>query len=596
MYKKLNFEEISNVAQKFADHIESHSEEIADILLEYESFEVVQDETQRTLDILRNLIVNKDYFSLRIGGVTSFLPRNQPLYALTCFVLVPSLMATEAQFRIPHSMRFFFPKLLEILDIQSFFPNVVVSDKERMHFLEERSALLVDPKSEESRPVSEVVIFTGTPVHAEKLRMVFDHRTLFITNGSGHNPVIVSEDANIEKAVEACLDLQLYNQGQDCAAPNTFLIHEKIFDKFISLLRNDLKKVKVGHYKDRTCRVGPISDPDDLVRIQSLLVENAQWLDETTKGVIRTAEALVEPAIICKPLSEGGNFSEVFSPLIFAQKYTSDSGLSEYFEDKRYARNAMYITLYGSSSYLKKFISQAQTGKMLHDESTFLVDKHLHMKGVERGVNPYGGYGYGASNICINGKITSKPTLPQRDIYEQVMLPILELSQKEIISKKEKNIKMNKILVRDVKKLLSLKPVSIPENSENHRYHKSYFDSLDIIASDSQRYIEFAPEKTFKLLSNPNAEFISLMEPKRVHQIRNLVNFLKNENIKPDDLNEFLYDLPKDEKLTNKENKVEQLEFFKNVYQLLIGLDHGPRLSYFLLDADKNQIFHLLNV
>lgn len=596
IFDELNFDELWQKTKKFADHIENNFEKIADILLEYESFEVVKDETERTLDILRNLNVNKDYFRLRIGGTTSFLPRNQPLYALTCFVVVPSLMATESQFRIPHSMRSFFPKLLQILDINSFFPNVLVSKKERIDFLEERSSLMVDAKNGESRPVSEAVIFTGTPVHAEKLRIVFDQRTLFITNGSGHNPVVVSDDADLEKAVHACLDLQLYNQGQDCAAPNTFLVHEKIFDQFLVSLRTELKKVKVGHYKDRSCRVGPISDPDDLVRIQNLLVENAQWLDESTKGIIRTAETIVEPTIICKPLDQGGNFSEVFSPLIFIQKYEKDSKLSQYFEDRRYARNAMYITLFGSSKYIQKFINKKENGKILHDETTLLINKHLHMRGVERGVKPYGGYGYGASNFCIHGKVISKPTLPQRDIYEQLVLPILEFSQKEINLKKDNYLKMNKVLIRDVRKLFSLKPASTLENSDNRKHAKSYFDSLDIIASDSQRYIEFLPEKTFNLLAQPNVEFISIMEPKRIHQIRSLVKFLKDENINSDKLNQFIFDLPKEADFSPKENKSEQFEFFRNIYQLLMGTDYGPRLAYFLLDADKKQIFNLLNV
>src|SRR3989338_8486388 len=47
-FEKLNFQKINSLAQKFSEHIEQNFEGIAKILLEYESFEVVEDETART--------------------------------------------------------------------------------------------------------------------------------------------------------------------------------------------------------------------------------------------------------------------------------------------------------------------------------------------------------------------------------------------------------------------------------------------------------------------------------------------------------------------------------------------------------------------
>ena len=162
IFEPINFSEIALRANQFADLIEKNREELVDILLEYESFEVVEDEIWRALDHLRSLHENREYFVNKIGAVTAFLPRNQPLYALTCFVLVPSLMANEVHFRVPHSMRHFFPRLLSLLEVDKFFPNVFVSKKERLQFLKERSSLRINPKTEESVPVTDAVVFTGT--------------------------------------------------------------------------------------------------------------------------------------------------------------------------------------------------------------------------------------------------------------------------------------------------------------------------------------------------------------------------------------------------------------------------------------------------
>src|SRR5690606_17867512 len=101
-----------------------------------------------------------------------------------------------------------------------------------------------------------------------------------------------------------------------------------------------------------------------------------------------------------------------------------------YFEDPRYAPNAMYITLYGQSAYVESLIGRQFASGVLHDEATIIRNTDLHAPGIERGTQPYGGYGRGASCISIYGKVTPKPTLPQRDIFEQLVAPALEWNAK----------------------------------------------------------------------------------------------------------------------------------------------------------------------
>ncbi len=589
----LDFSSINKIALDFADHIEANFEEIKDVLLEYESFEVVKDEYERTLDLFRSLHENKEYFVLRISDVAAFLPRNQPLYAFSCFVVVPSLMSQKVHFRIPHCTRSFFPKLLQILKFDEFFPNIVVSKKERLDFLKERTALLVNPLTRENLPATSAVIFTGTSHHAEKLRSIFDSRTLFITNGSGHNPLVVAANADIAKAVEATLKLQLYNQGQDCAAPNSILVHQDVYEEFLSLLRVELAKVKIGPYRDVSCVAGPISEPNDLVRIQALLVENRDWVDSATGGIIRTAEAIVEPTIICKPLKEGGNFAEVFAPIVFLQKYEQDSDLSSYFENQHYSRNAMYVTLYGDSKYVKSLVGKTINGKILHREDTFLHNIHLHERGIERGTQPYGGYGYGASNVSLNGEVVPQPTCPQRDIFKYLVKPIIDSGK--VKESQEKLIKMDHVETKNIPKLMGLKLRSVDEPTSPH-FGKTYLDSSGVDNTKS-RYVELSPKQLFSLLEYPNAEVISRLQQEDREQVQALRMFLmEQKEIKLDDFVTHLYSIPKKKEFSMGENGERQLKFFRNLYQLLFDKDSGPRLPQFILDADRHKICELLDV
>ncbi|MES2087912.1 MAG: aldehyde dehydrogenase family protein [Patescibacteria group bacterium] len=594
-YEPLNFARIERQSKRLADYIEDHFEDLAQILLEYESYEVVEDETSRVLDLLRNLKENKKYFVLRVGEVAAFLPRNQPLYALMCFVVVPSFMASAVHFRIPHSMRHFFPKLLRFLNLQGLFPNIIVSDKQRSDFLRERSALRVNPNTKENIPVTDVVIFTGTPSHADQLRSIFDKRTLFISNGAGHNPLIVTESANLSKAVEAVLVLQLYNQGQDCAAPNSILVHKDVLAAFLNILRNRLQSVKVGRYSDRSCRIGPISDPQDLVRIENFLIEQRAWIDKSTPGTIRSREAILEPTIICKPLREGGNFNEIFAPVIFVQEYESDPELACYFEDSQYAQNAMYISVYGKSEYIENLIGRSIEGKVLHDKKSVLHNTHLHAHGQERGTKPYGGYGSGASSLSINERTFSKPTLPQRDIYEWIVKPFF--NDKSFKDNKSSLGHFTEVHQKNVDKLLRLK-VSTPTQTQKATTGITYIDlEAYKVNTKDLRYVEADPEKMYYLLEKPNLEYIAKLNLKDIDMIRALRTKLLNKSLTTfEKFHNELYGLSVELTTSTTSNRIYQRVFFQHVYELLLGKKFGPRLSLFLWQTNSKKILELLDI
>lgn len=592
-YTPIAFSDVEHRANSFADLIEERLPQVTDILLEYESFEVVTDEITRTLDLLRNLKENSEYFVLRVNEITTFLPKNQPLYAFVCFAVVPSLMAHSVHFRIPHAMRHFFPALLAELTTKELFPNICISDTTRLEFLKERSAVRVNPETSETRPVTDAVIFTGTSAHADQLRLVFDTRTLFIANGAGHNPVVVSKDADIASAVNAVLTLQLYNQGQDCAAPNAILVHTEIFPEFLEELKEKLKQVGVGHYRDTSNRVGPLSEPHELMRVQDFLLHNRTWLDPQASGIIRSYEAIIEPTIISKPLSEGGNFSEIFAPIIFLQEYSQDPELSRYFEDSHYARNAMYIALYGSSDYVRSLVGRKFDGKILHDATSILINHHLHEPGVERGTKPYGGNGYGASSLSINGKITSKATLPQRDIYEQIAKPLL---QSKVTQKVFSDIsQFNQTHEKNVEKLLHLSSQNQAKSQHPGR-EAVYIDVRAHNKDGKHSFVKLDSKHTYTLLSQPDVAYIATLLPQYVEATRSLLKLLeRRSSMSLEAFGESLYGIARSVG-DDSVKASEQMYFFQHVYQMLFGVTYGPRLMPFLFEIDLNEIQKLLDI
>ncbi len=433
---KIDLQKLFKRTRKFADFINLNKESIINLLLNYETYEVASDEVERTLDLFYNISENKEYFKRAAGEVTVFMPRNQPLYAFSCFVLVPSLMCKSVHTKPPVAMEYFFFDLLRLLRIEYFFSNVIIHKEEiREDFLQKRAGTF----GKNREPLTDAVIFTGTTENAQKLRNIFDRKTLFIANGSGHNPVVVSSDADLKKAIKSVLKIQLYNQGQDCAAPNSILVHKKNYKEFIYELKRSLKKVKFGECKDRRVRVGPIRSSKDFKRVIDFLVSNNEWLDSDFGGKVHINSKIIEPVIISKPLTKGGNFTEQFAPIFFIQCYNKDSDLKLYFETSEYSKNAMFVTLFGRSKYVDSLLSKKLFGgRVLHNQYTIIRNTNLHAPGVERGTQQYGGFGIGSSSYSIFGEVTPCPTLPQRDIYEQLVLPTIDFNSKQKLLKENK--------------------------------------------------------------------------------------------------------------------------------------------------------------
>lgn len=106
----------------------------------------------------------------------------------------------------------------------------------------------------------------------------------------------------------------------------------------------------------------------------------------------------------------------------------------------------------------------------------------------------------------------------------------------------------------------------------------------------------YNPEEIIELRGTPNADYAAALDDKRRAQIVKLRAFLEGAVTSIAALDENLYGIPKDPALDEKATKVAQRGFFKDVYNLLIGKDAGPRLSTFLWAIDRATVLRLLAV
>lgn len=76
----------------------------------------------------------------------------------------------------------------------------------------------------------------------------------------GNAPYIVFDDADIQAAVKGAIANRFRNAGQVCVSANRFYIQDGVYDEFVSLLAEEVKKLKVGNGMDDGVVLGPLID------------------------------------------------------------------------------------------------------------------------------------------------------------------------------------------------------------------------------------------------------------------------------------------------------------------------------------------------
>ena len=85
----------------------------------------------------------------------------------------------------------------------------------------------------------------------------------------GKNPVIVFEDADLERALDAVIFMIYSINGERCTSSSRLLIHETIKDAFESRLIERVNKIKVGHPLDPATEIGPLISEEHFAKVTS---------------------------------------------------------------------------------------------------------------------------------------------------------------------------------------------------------------------------------------------------------------------------------------------------------------------------------------
>lgn len=113
----------------------------------------------------------------------------------------------------------------------------------------------------------------------------------------GNDPLIVLEDANIEKAVDEAVTGAFTFSGQICCGVKRIILDNKVADEFIDVFIEKTRRLKIGNPMDESTDIGPVINKEAALNIEEVINNSIKDGAELLLGGGRT-DCIIEPTIL----------------------------------------------------------------------------------------------------------------------------------------------------------------------------------------------------------------------------------------------------------------------------------------------------------
>ncbi len=108
-------------------------------------------------------------------------------------------------------------------------------------------------------PIPKKLSFTGSvPVGKHLQKLAADTLKRCTMELGGHAPVLVFDDADVNKTLDAIFPHKFRNAGQVCISPTRFYVQEKIYNEFVDGFTERAQNLNVGNGLEDGTQMGPL--------------------------------------------------------------------------------------------------------------------------------------------------------------------------------------------------------------------------------------------------------------------------------------------------------------------------------------------------
>ncbi len=212
-----------------------------------------------------------------------------------------------------------------------------------------------------------MISFTGGTEAGQEIVKKAGLKKIGMELGS-NSPVLVMDDADLEKAAELSVSGSFWAVGQNCIGVQRIYIHQAVYEEFEKRFVALTKKMKVGFQLDEDTDMGPMITEGEARRVEEWVKEAVAQGAELLTGGKRTG-TLFEPTVFRKmPPAARLNCEEVFGPVASLYPVSSLDEAIELANSVKYGLHGAIFTRSLDSAF--KAIRELEVGGVIINDST----------------------------------------------------------------------------------------------------------------------------------------------------------------------------------------------------------------------------------
>lgn len=136
-------------------------------------------------------------------------------------------------------------------------------------------------------PVIRKVSFTGSiPVGKRIAHLAAEGVKRLTLELGGHAPVIVTANADVERAVALSVASKFRNAGQVCVSPTRFIVHRDVYDAFVGGFEQAATALRVGDGLADETQMGPLANERRAASVASVIQDAASRGATVVQGTV----------------------------------------------------------------------------------------------------------------------------------------------------------------------------------------------------------------------------------------------------------------------------------------------------------------------
>lgn len=192
-----------------------------------------------------------------------------------------------------------------------------------------------------------IVSVTGSPLTGKRVAALASEELKRVHLELGGNaPVLVFDDADLERTIFQIADSAFYNAGQDCTAATRVLASPKIYDDLVNGLAEKARTLAMGDIFDEATELGPVNSDRQRSRIEGFFERLPGHAQVVAGGGRSAREGSWFEATVVADLAQSDEIvrQEVFGPVVTVQRFTDEAEALAMANDSVYGLTASVWT------------------------------------------------------------------------------------------------------------------------------------------------------------------------------------------------------------------------------------------------------------